>query len=182
MRFPRFSVPVLAVAFALTVVGANWALRRYGFVDIGFGLVAPAGVFFAGLAFGLRDALHELGGRWWVLGSIAVGAAVSYLIEDGVTIPGGMVPIAVASAVAFALSELADLAVYEPLRERQWVPAVIASNIVGSILDSIIFLWLAFGSTFGLLGNTVGKAYMIALALPLVWLARRFVVPRYRFG
>ena len=47
---------------------------------------------------------------------------------------------------AFLVSELADLAVYEPIRKRGWLPAVVASNIVGICVDSALFLWLAFGS------------------------------------
>jgi len=33
-----------------------------------------------------------------LIAAIAVGATVSYVIEDAVTIPGGLAPIAVASA------------------------------------------------------------------------------------
>lgn len=163
----------LFAGFVACVWGANWALGRYGIVDIGFGLAAPAGVFFAGLAFGLRDAVHETLGRWWVVAAILVGAGLSLLIEDAITIPGGHVAIAVASAVAFLLSELADLVVYEPLRDRNWPGAVAASNLVGSVVDSALFLWLAFGSLDHLTGQVVGKTYMVALAIPIVALARR---------
>ncbi len=168
-----------AVAFTLTVVGANWALGRYGIVSIGFGLTAPAGVYFAGAAFGLRDSLHEFAGRRWVYAAIATGAVLSYLIEDAVTIPGGIAPIAVASALAFGLSELADLAVYEQVRHSSWPAAVTASNIVAAAVDSALFLWLAFGNVDHWAGNTVGKAFMVAIALPLVWWSRR-AVSRYR--
>lgn len=163
---------LLFVAFVATVIGANWALTRYGLVPVGFGLEAPAGVYFAGLAFGLRDALHEAGGRTWVLAAIAVGAAVSYVVEDAVTIPGGLVPIAVASAAAFAVSELADLAVYSPLRDRSWSWAVVASNVVGAVVDSALFLWLAFGGLDFLAGQIVGKCLMVLPALPVVWVIR----------
>jgi uncharacterized PurR-regulated membrane protein YhhQ (DUF165 family) len=162
-------------AFVATVYGANWALATFGVISIGFGLMAPAGVLFAGLAFGLRDVLHELGGVRLVLGAIATGTILAYLIEDGFKIPGGLVPIAVASAAAFLIAELADLAVYAPLREKHWPAAVIGSNIVGSIVDSALFLVLAFGSISYLTGQVVGKAAMIVVALPLVWLARNWV-------
>jgi uncharacterized PurR-regulated membrane protein YhhQ (DUF165 family) len=46
----------------------------------------------------------------------------------------------VASAVAFLFSELADFVVYQPLRERRWLLAVFASNVVGLVIDSILFL------------------------------------------
>ena len=166
---------ILTAAFAGTVIGANLALAEFGIINIGFGLAAPAGVLFAGLAFGLRDALHETGGSRWVLAAILAGAIISFIIEDAVTIPGGLAPIAVASAAAFALSELLDFAIYAPLRERSWSIAVIASNIAGSVADSILFLTLAFGSIDYLTGQVVGKTYMIVLALPIVWAVRRAV-------
>jgi len=169
----------LFALFVATVIGANWAITRYGIVPVGFGLTAPAGVYFAGLAFGLRDALHETAGRRWVYAAIATGATVSYLIEDGATIPGGLAPIAVASAAAFTLSELADLAVYEPLRNRSWPAAVTASNLVGAVVDSALFLWLAFGGLDHLAGQVWGKTLMVVVALPVVWWTRR-AVPRDR--
>ena len=172
----------LAAAFVGTVVAANWALDRYGIVPVGFGLYAPAGVYFAGLAFGIRDALQERGGRTWVVAAILVGGIVSYVISGGATVPGGLVPIAVASGVAFTLSELADLVVYTPLRRNHWPSAVVLSNVVGAVFDSALFLWLAFGNLANLTGNVVGKTYMTALALPIVYLARRRrAVPRYAF-
>jgi uncharacterized PurR-regulated membrane protein YhhQ (DUF165 family) len=158
----------LVAALVATVIGANWALNQYGIVPVGFGLTAPAGVYFAGLAFGLRDALHETAGRHWVLAAITLGAATSYLIEDAVTIPGGIAPIAIASAAAFLLSELADLAVYEPLRTRSWPAAVALSNTIGAVVDSALFLWLAFGGLDHLAGNVVGKVAMTAVAVPIV--------------
>jgi uncharacterized PurR-regulated membrane protein YhhQ (DUF165 family) len=80
----------------------------------------------------------------------------------------------VASATAFFLSECADLAVYTPLARRRLVTAVIASSCAGLVVDSIVFLWLAFGSLDFLAGQIVGKAWMVLLSIPLVgWLRRR---------
>lgn len=147
-------------AYAGTVVAANWAIAHYGIVPVGFGLVAPAAVWFAGLAFTLRDLLHDLAGRFAVLGAIAVGAALSFATSEP--------RVALASAAAFTLSELADLAVYEPLRRRRWLLAVTASNIVGIVVDSALFLGLAFGSLAFLPGQIVGKAWMTVLAVALL--------------
>jgi len=74
---------------------------------------------------------------------------------------------------AFLLSELADFAVYTPLQKRRFVTAVIASGLVGLVVDSIVFLQLAFGSLDFLSGQIIGKAWMIVLALPLMHLLRR---------
>jgi queuosine precursor transporter len=148
-----------------TIVAANWAITRYGAVPVGFGLAAPAGVYFAGLAFTLRDLLHDTAGRWAVLAAIAGGAVVSLGIAT--------LRLAVASAAAFTLSELADLAVYEPLHRHRWLTAVAASNIVGLVVDSALFLWLAFGSLTYLPGQVVGKAWMTVLAMALLATGRR---------
>ncbi len=75
---------------------------------------------------------------------------------------------------AFLLSEFADLAVYTPLARRRLVLAVVASSCAGLVVDSIVFLWLAFGSLDFLAGQIVGKAWMVLLSIPFVaWLRRR---------
>ena len=84
------------------------------------------------------------------------------------------VHIAWSSAVAFFISEIADLAVYTPLARRRLIVAVLASSVVGLVVDSIVFLWLAFGSLDFLLGQVVGKAWMVLASIPFVhWLRRR---------
>jgi len=98
--------------------------------------------------------------------AILAGAALSALLA-----PPALV---IASAVAFLLSEFADLGVYTPLARRGLVLAVIASGVAGLVVDSIVFLWLAFGSLDFLSGQVVGKAWMVLLSIPLVaWLRRR---------
>jgi len=100
------------------------------------------------------------------VGAILAGAALSALLA-----PPSLV---LASALAFLLSEAADLAVYTPLQRRALLLAVLASGTVGLVVDSVVFLWVAFGSLEFLAGQVVGKAWMVLLALPLVhWLRRR---------
>lgn len=168
---------IAAALFIGTIYAANYAVEHWGLVSVGFGLMAPAGVYFAGLAFTLRDIVHRTLGRWAVIGAILIGGALSYIISDAVTLPGGVTTLAVASATAFLVSEMADLAVYEPIRKRGWLPAVVASNIVGLTIDSILFLWLAFGSLALLDGQIVGKAWVTLIALPVVW-ALRLIAPQ----
>ena len=52
--------------------------------------------------------------------------------------------------------------------------AVALSSVVGLVLDSLVFLFLAFGSLDFLAGQVVGKLWMVLASLPLVaWLRRR---------
>ena len=163
---------LIAAMYVLVIVVANWSIQKWGIVSIGFGLMAPAGVYFAGLAFSLRDALHEVSDKYWIIGAIIVGAIVSYVIEDGGKI-------AIASGSAFLLSELADFAVYSPLRDRGKIRALFASNVVGLVADSILFLYLAFGSLEFLSGQVVAKVYMTA-AVIIIMLGYRFFMKRKR--
>lgn len=150
---------IYPILFLATIVAANWAIETYGIVPIGFGLMAPAGVYFVGLAFTLRDVTQRTLGKSWTIAAIIAGAGLSYLVSP---------QFAVASGAAFLLSELADFAVYTPLAERRWLAAVAASNVVGTIVDSALFLWLAFGSLEFISGQVVGKFYMTAAAVAVI--------------
>src|SRR5215212_8959771 len=161
------------VGYVAVIVLANWAISQFGFVPVGFGLMAPAGVYFAGLAFTLRDLVQERLGRTWTVGAIVAGAAVSAVISP---------QFALASGVAFLLSELADFAVYTPLRERNWLAAVALSNTVGLIADSALFLLLAFGGLDFLAGQIVGKLWMTVLAVALLWTRRQRLAPPAQVG
>lgn len=152
------------LGYIATIFAANWAIATFGVVPVGFGLEAPAGVYFAGLAFTFRDLVHERFGRGWTLVAIIAGAALSVLVSP---------QFALASGGAFLFSELADFAVYTPLRRRHWLGAVVASNAVGLVVDSALFLGLAFGSLAFLPGQVVGKAWMTLLAIVALWVWRR---------
>jgi uncharacterized PurR-regulated membrane protein YhhQ (DUF165 family) len=150
---------VALILFIATVWVANWLVSHYGIVDVGFGLKAPAAVFSVGVAFTLRDFVHRSLGRWWVVAGIVIGAGLSFLIAP---------TFALASGVAFLVSEAADLTVYTPLSERTWLGAVLLSNTVGLLIDSWIFLTLAFGSLTFFAGQVVGKAWMTVLTIAVI--------------
>src|SRR6185312_6500979 len=152
---------------------ANWMIGHVGttciasgpcLVPVAPGMMAPSGVLMVGLALVLRDLVQRRLGRSWSLGAIAVGAVLS-----GAVAPPSLV---MASAVAFFFSELADFLVYTPLQRRRFVTAVIASSLAGLVVDSFIFLWLAFSSLEFLWGQVVGKAWMVLASLPFIYWLR----------
>jgi uncharacterized PurR-regulated membrane protein YhhQ (DUF165 family) len=168
------------IAFIACIPTANWMIGHLGTVCLPNGpcvvpvwpwgpggpLMAPSGVTMVGLALVLRDLVQRRLGRKVALMAIVAGAALS-----GAVAPPSLV---LASTAAFFLSELADFAVYTPLQVRGLVLAVLASSVVGLIADSLLFLWLAFGSLEFLAGQIVGKVWMVLLALPFVhWIRKR---------
>ena len=166
---------VFLFLFGLTIPAANWLIGHVGtacapqgpcLVPVAPGLMAPSGVMMIGFALVLRDLVQRRLGVGVSAGAILVGSAISALVA-----PPALV---IASATAFFLSELADLAVYTPLARRRLVAAVVASSLCGLVVDSIVFLWLAFGSLEFLPGQIVGKSWMVLLSIPFVaWLRRR---------
>jgi uncharacterized PurR-regulated membrane protein YhhQ (DUF165 family) len=166
---------VFLVLFCLTIPAANWMIGHIGtvcvdgglcLVPVAPGVMAPSGVLMVGAALILRDLVQRRLGVEFGIGAIIVGAVLSAGLA-----PGSLV---VASAAAFLLSEFADFTVYTPLARRRLVAAVVASSTVGLIVDSIVFLWLAFGSLDFLFGQVLGKLWMVLLAIPLVaWIRRR---------
>ena len=161
------------LAYIGTIVAANYAVATVGIVPVGFGLMAPAAVYFVGLAFTARDMVHEVWGAKGAMIAVLLGAALSALIDP---------TFALASGVAFLTSEMADLAVYAPLRERRWLLAVALSNTVGLAIDSALFLWLAFGSFQFIAGQMVGKTWMTALAVVVLSLYRAMERKEYRYA
>ena len=153
------------LGYMLSIVGANVAITTIGMVPVGFGYMAPAGVYLAGLALALRDGLQESGGRRWVVGGVVAGALLSALMSPA---------LALASGIAFLLSELLDMAVYTPLQHRGRPIAVLASGTVGALLDSVLFLWIAFGSLEYLPGQLLGKGYATIAATGTAWLWIRY--------
>jgi uncharacterized PurR-regulated membrane protein YhhQ (DUF165 family) len=161
------SLPFLA--YVACIVLANWAISTFGIVPVGFGLLAPAGVYFAGLTFTFRNLTQQSLGRRWGFAAIGIGAVLSYVITDK-TIPGAVLPLAVASGVSFALSETADALVWTKLRERHWwARAMGLGDLAGQVIDSAVFLLLALGSLELLAGQVVGKQWTIWPALLLMW-------------
>jgi uncharacterized PurR-regulated membrane protein YhhQ (DUF165 family) len=165
---------VFLVLFCLTIPAANWLIGHAGtvcvpsgpcLVPVAPGIMAPSGVLMIGLALVLRDLVQRRLGVEFGIGAIIVGAAISAALA--------LPSLVVASAAAFLLSEFADFAVYTPLARRRLVVAVFTSSVVGLVVDSIVFLWLAFGSLEFLTGQIIGKLWMVLLAIPFVVYMRR---------
>jgi uncharacterized PurR-regulated membrane protein YhhQ (DUF165 family) len=150
---------IIWVGYIASIYLANWMIGHVGdcipngpcVIPVGWGLVAPSGVLMIGAALVLRDAIHETYGRRWVMVGIVVGAGLSAVISPA---------LALASGVAFAVSEMADFAVYEPLRRYSRPLGVAVSGTIGGAIDSALFLMLAFGSLDFFAGQFVGKTEM----------------------
>ena len=178
MSSRRATGAVAFALYALTVVAANWFVQHVGQVapgggphtiPVGFGYRAPSGVLWIGVAFTLRDVVQSLLGKRATVVAIVVGAGLSYLVAPA---------LAFASAAAFLVSEILDFGIYTPLVDRgRTVAAVALSNTAGLVIDTVVFLQLAFHSLDFWQGQVIGKGWMTLLALAVIVPARRSLAP-----
>lgn len=171
MTRPRLAAALAACLFVGCIVAANAMTQRWGLTHLG-PLTVPAGTIAAGLCLLARDAVQDTAGRRWVLALILAGAALSGWLSTA--------QLAIASGVAFAVSELADMAIYTPLRRRSWWAAALASNTVGAGVDSVIFLWLApFPLTTTAVTSQVAVKVVATAVVVGAWVVTRRALPRH---
>jgi len=125
-------------------------------IELPFDQRIPIGTLLVGFIFVLRDyAQREIGSKVYV--AMLIGVVLSYVMANP--------SVAVASAVAFGVSELIDAIVYtytkRPMRER-----VLISSAASTPVDSAVFLLiLGFFDWIGLVVMVVVKM----LGAVIVW-------------
>lgn len=143
------------IAYIISILSVNYGFSLVPPIPL-LGEMWPPMSLAVGLIFVLRDfAQREIGHR--VIGAMLIGALLSYYLADPF--------VALASLVAFAVSETADWAVYtytkKPLKQR-----ILLSSLIGTPLDSAIFLaMIGYFSIGGVLLMVASK--MVAALLVL---------------
>jgi queuosine precursor transporter len=163
----------LAASYLALVILANWLASKY-VISVGFGRVAPAGVLCIGAVLVLRDWLQQLRGLLWTMPLVYLAGLASWGIGDAAGWTK-LEKIAVASVIAFTVSETVEAVVFTPLRNRSLTLGVALSGTVGNAIDSWLFLQLAFGSQAFFLGQFIGKGEMIAAGTLLTFWRRRLL-------
>lgn len=161
IRSDRVVAWSVVLVYLGSIVAANWAIHQFGIVKIPGGFYAPAAVYVVGVTLLLRDVVHEAIGRRGTLLVIVVAAGLSALFSP---------QLALASGVAFLVSETLDLLVYEQIRERSGsvLLGMATSNAVSIPVDSAVFLLLAFGSMEFFWGQVVGKSIATVIAMAVL--------------
>lgn len=153
------------VLYLIAIVLANGSIAAFG------PSAAPVNAFLF-IAFDLtaRDALHEAWHHDRLLlkmtALILVGSLLSAFLSPAV---------AVASFAAFAAAGAADAIVYQVLYKRPALVKMNASNAVSALIDSVVFIVLAFGAP--VLWGVVVSSYAAKLTGGVVW---SFIIARLR--
>jgi hypothetical protein len=166
-----------------------------------FGLTAPGGVFIYALTFTLIDLVNARLGRAGArrvvyaafLANILLALYTALIIripapdwfgaQDAFAAVLGSTPrIVAASLAAYLASSLIDIEIFAFWEERvggpPWV-RVIVSNAVSTLVDSVLFVILAFGGVMPLLTLILGQ-YAIKMAVTLVSVPLIYAARAYR--
>lgn len=143
------------IAYVATVVLVNIGFSYVPMIETPIGLLSPMAVV-VGAVFVIRDFAQRRSGHL-VLVAMLVATLLSYLLADPF--------VAIASAIAFASSEIADYLIYSitkrPFRER-----VLYSSLISAPIDTAVFL-------FGINGFTIGTFILMVLsklvAAAIIW-------------
>jgi uncharacterized integral membrane protein (TIGR00697 family) len=106
-----------------------------------YGVAAARRVVFAGFAAGVLCSL--------------IGTQVM-LQGDGYSFPAVTLRVALGSGTAFLVAQLLDVQIFDRLRHGTWWRAPLASTLIGSAVDTVLFFSIAFSTIFnGLETNNV---------------------------
>lgn len=133
----RTTGALCAAALLLCVVLANWATAHYA-PWTWWWLVVPAGTWFIGAVFVLRDAVQLAYSRRVAYGVLAAALGVNLLMSVR---NDDLAWITAASAAAFALSGVLDTETFTRYRSSV-VRRVLAAGVASGLLDSTVFVVL----------------------------------------
>jgi uncharacterized integral membrane protein (TIGR00697 family) len=169
-------------------------------IFLGQSFAAPGGVFIYALTFTLLDLAHERLGQVGARRIVYAGFAADALLAGYVQLVawlgrnttlawsganpclGGTPRIVAASLTAYLISSLVDIQVFAWWRRRGKGPRwtrVLASNSVSTLVDSVIFVSIAFGLVASqpelpvlprlIAGQYAAKMAITLISLPLIY-------------
>lgn len=165
MKWTSLFAPA-ALLYIASVVILNFGFSYVPMIPTAIGMLSPMAVV-AGLVFVVRDFAQRKAGHY-VLVAMVIATALSYLLADPF--------VATASAIAFALSEIADYAVYS-LTKRPFHQRILISSLISTPVDTVVFLFGINAFTIGTFVLMVGAKLVAAVVIWGSYKARNKSVP-----
>lgn len=149
---------VLAVLAMVVVVTASNILVQYP-VDAQLGPLnlkdlLTWGAFTYPFAFLVTDLTNRYEGANWARGVVVVGFVFALGLSAYLATPR----IAIASATAFLVGQLLDIAIFSRLRNRFWLVPPLTGSLAGSAIDTLVFFTIAFAPALGFIDLAFGGA------------------------
>jgi uncharacterized PurR-regulated membrane protein YhhQ (DUF165 family) len=150
---PRLALAVLAM---IIVVTASNILVQYPVAfDLGplhLGDLLTWGAFTYPFAFLVTDLTNRYDGAVKARLVVVVGFVLALVLSFYLSTPR----IAIASATAFLIGQLLDIAIFSRLRNRYWIVPPLTGSLLGSAIDTLIFFTIAFAPALGFVDALFG--------------------------
>jgi uncharacterized integral membrane protein (TIGR00697 family) len=131
------------------------------------------GAFTYPLAFLVTDIMNRVYGQTAARRVVLVGFVVGLVCSlIGTQIMGEFGPlvtirIAIGSGAAFLVAQLLDVAIFSALRDGKWWRAPLASTLIGSTVDTVLFFSIAFSGALTFISPLTDVSWATE-ALPLL--------------
>ena len=156
---------VALAGFLASIPFANWWLKNNGMWISPLLGPLPSALWVVAISFVLRDIAQITLGKTFAWVAILIGTVLSWVLASPT--------LAVASGVAFLISESTDAAIFTPLANRgRFLLGVTISGYIAGFIDSAVFLKIAFGSFSGWWQLGIAKAAVVCVASVFAWGAR----------
>jgi queuosine precursor transporter len=145
-----------AIAAMVVVVTASNILVQYPVAfDLGpvhLGDLLTWGAFTYPFAFLVTDLTNRYDGPNRARLVVVIGFVVALALSFYLSTPR----IAIASASAFLVGQLLDIAIFSRLRNRFWIVPPLTGSLLGSLIDTLIFFTIAFAPVMGFIDGWFG--------------------------
>ncbi|CTQ56693.1 Inner membrane protein YhhQ [Roseibium album] len=153
---------IAILAMALVVVASNYLVQfpvEYFIGNVNLADTLTWGAFTYPIAFLVTDLTNRRFGphaaRRVVMSGFALAIVVPLLfwtLDEAFTTPR----ILIASGTAFLVAQLLDVTIFDRLRRMTWWKAPIASSLIGSVIDTVLFFGIAFAASFAFIDMFFG--------------------------
>ena len=145
----KLGMPVAAMA--LVVLASNYLVQfpvQAWLGAINLADILTWGAFTYPVAFLVTDLTNRRYGPQTARRVVFAGFILAVILSVWLATPR----IAIASGTAFLVAHLLDVHIFDRMRRATWWQAPLASSVLGSVVDTILFFGLAFSVQFAFLG------------------------------
>lgn len=153
---------IAILAMALVVAASNYLVQfpvEHVVGGVNLADTLTWGAFTYPIAFLVTDLTNRrfgpLAARKVVVSGFILAIVVPMIfwaVDEAFTTPR----ILIASGTAFLVAQLLDVTIFDKLRRLTWWKAPMASSLIGSVIDTLLFFGIAFSASFAFVDSLFG--------------------------
>ena len=134
---------LLSFLMGVVVLSSNY-LVQFPINYYGFNEILTYGAFSYPIAFLITDLANRSFGKIFARKIVYIGFTILFSTDFADYIS---LRIAIGSGIAFLVSQLLDVQIFDKLRKKEWFIAPLTSSMIGSIIDTLLFFSISFYAT-----------------------------------